>query len=31
MKMSAVEIESLVVDYPDLTNDERKLLADIRR
>lgn len=29
--MSAVEIESLVVDYPDLTNDERKLLADIRR
>lgn len=29
--MSAVDIEALAVAYPDLTQDERQLLADIRR
>jgi len=31
MRMSAVDIEALAVAYPDLTQDERQLLADIRR
>ncbi len=29
--MSAVDVEALAVDFPDLTQDERQLLADIRR
>jgi len=31
MRMSAVDVEALAVDFPDLTQDERQLLADIRR
>eukprot|EP00088_Acartia_fossae_P055204 TRINITY_DN6408_c1_g1_i1.p1 TRINITY_DN6408_c1_g1~~TRINITY_DN6408_c1_g1_i1.p1 ORF type:complete len:396 (+),score=98.58 TRINITY_DN6408_c1_g1_i1:186-1373(+) len=31
MRMSVVDLESLAMAYPDLTQEERQLLADIRR
>ena len=31
MKMGSIDAAALSSAYPDLTNDERKLLADIRR
>jgi hypothetical protein len=31
MKMSVIDLGSLAAAYPDLTQEERQLLADIRR
>ena len=31
MKMSVVDLASLAAAFPDLTQEERQLLADIRR
>ena len=31
LKMGSVDLKTLANAYPDLTNDERQLLADIRR